>query len=109
MMREWMDSQIKANERMKNQVVELECQINQGVRNHQVVIHFLERKLKFLNGKLEVQRTISLPHTTIPKSRQEDVEGIFKPPAIRNEHENDDVEIVEEDEIELIPTMPNSS
>ncbi|GKB47311.1 hypothetical protein Tco_0898064 [Tanacetum coccineum] len=35
MMRKWMASQTEANERMKDQVVELENQINQGLRNRQ--------------------------------------------------------------------------
>ncbi|GJR31072.1 reverse transcriptase domain-containing protein [Tanacetum coccineum] len=48
MMREWMASQTKANERMKNQVVELENQINQGLRNHQAIIQNLERQFEFL-------------------------------------------------------------
>ncbi|GJY59073.1 reverse transcriptase domain-containing protein [Tanacetum coccineum] len=38
MIRGWMASQTKANECMKNQVVELENQINQGLRNHQAII-----------------------------------------------------------------------
>ncbi|GKB48105.1 hypothetical protein Tco_0898858 [Tanacetum coccineum] len=109
MTRDWMASQIEANERMKKHAVELKRKINQGVRNHQAIIHHLERKLKFLNMEMKVQRIISLPRTTIPKFIQEDVEGIFKPPAIQNEHENNDVETVEEDDIELIPTMLNPS
>ncbi|GJU27504.1 hypothetical protein Tco_1166125 [Tanacetum coccineum] len=48
MMREWMTSQTEENEHMKNQVVELENQINQGLRNHQAIIKNLERQFEFL-------------------------------------------------------------
>ncbi|GJR75681.1 hypothetical protein Tco_0088046 [Tanacetum coccineum] len=41
MMKEWMASQIEANENMKNHVVELERQIMQGLKNYQSIIeHF---------------------------------------------------------------------
>ncbi|GJT87884.1 hypothetical protein Tco_1069601 [Tanacetum coccineum] len=46
MMREWMTRQMEANERMKDQVVELENRINQGLRNRQVIIKNLERQFK---------------------------------------------------------------
>nr|GEW66216.1 reverse transcriptase domain-containing protein [Tanacetum cinerariifolium] len=42
MMREWMDRQADANERMKNHVVELERKVNQGLRNRQAIIKNLE-------------------------------------------------------------------
>ncbi|GJS53047.1 hypothetical protein Tco_0626409 [Tanacetum coccineum] len=42
MMREWMARKTEANERMKNKVVELENQINQGLRNRQAIIKNLE-------------------------------------------------------------------
>ncbi|GKB16017.1 hypothetical protein Tco_0849940, partial [Tanacetum coccineum] len=44
MMKEWMARQTEANERMKDQVVELERQINQGLRNRQAIIANLERQ-----------------------------------------------------------------
>ncbi|GJR92912.1 hypothetical protein Tco_0265086 [Tanacetum coccineum] len=65
MMREWMASQMKVNERMKNQVVELENQINQGLRNHQAIIQNLERQFEFLLP------TKTLPRTTNTKPRHE--------------------------------------
>ncbi|GJT50640.1 hypothetical protein Tco_0976797, partial [Tanacetum coccineum] len=65
MMREWMASQTKANERMKNQVVELENQINQGLRNHQEIIQNLERQFEFLLP------TKTFPPTTNMKPRHE--------------------------------------
>ncbi|GKB64609.1 reverse transcriptase domain-containing protein [Tanacetum coccineum] len=58
MMREWMASQKKVNERMKNQMVELENQINQGLRNHQAIIQNLERQFEFLLPT----ETLPLPH-----------------------------------------------
>ncbi|GKG50710.1 hypothetical protein Tco_0538834, partial [Tanacetum coccineum] len=44
MMREWMTRQLKANERMKDQVVELERRINKGLRNRHAIIKNLERQ-----------------------------------------------------------------
>ncbi|GKD61428.1 hypothetical protein Tco_1298937 [Tanacetum coccineum] len=44
MMKERMAWQKEANERMKNQVVELELQIDQGLRNRQAIITSLERQ-----------------------------------------------------------------
>nr|GEV84511.1 hypothetical protein [Tanacetum cinerariifolium] len=44
MMKEWMANQMEANERIKNQVVELEQKINQVLRNHQAIIENLERQ-----------------------------------------------------------------
>ncbi|GKC35357.1 hypothetical protein Tco_1047741 [Tanacetum coccineum] len=79
MMREWMASQIEANEDMKNPVVELECQINQGLRNRQVIIQNLEKRFESLNEK--VQRTKSIPRTTNTKPRHE---FVYKPPSIQN-------------------------
>ncbi|GJX61379.1 hypothetical protein Tco_0294279 [Tanacetum coccineum] len=45
-MREWMARQMEASEHMKNQVVELECQINQGLRRHQAIIQNMERRFE---------------------------------------------------------------
>ncbi|GJZ09353.1 hypothetical protein Tco_0543636 [Tanacetum coccineum] len=100
MMREWMASQTKANERTKNQVVELENQINQGLRNHQTIIQNLERQFKFL-----------LPTKTFPpaintKPRHENVYNI---PSIQNNNDKGDVKFIEEEETEPNPTMPNSN
>ncbi|GKF00586.1 hypothetical protein Tco_0027509 [Tanacetum coccineum] len=103
MMREWIARQMEANERMKNQVVELERQINQGLRNRQAIIENLERQFKYL-GK--IQPTKSLLHTTNTKPRHE---FVYKPPSIRNENVKGDVKAIEEDEIKPIPTMPNPS
>ncbi|GKD17864.1 reverse transcriptase domain-containing protein [Tanacetum coccineum] len=98
MMREWMDSQTKANERTKNQVVELENQINQGLRNHQTIIQNLERQFEFL-----------LPTKTFPpaintKPRHDNVYNI---PLIRNNNDKGDVKFIEEEETEPNPTMLN--
>ncbi|GKB41801.1 reverse transcriptase domain-containing protein [Tanacetum coccineum] len=65
MMKEWMASQMKANERMKNQVVELENQVNQELRNHQAIIQNLERQFEFLLP------TKTLPSATNTKPRHE--------------------------------------
>ncbi|GJS14885.1 reverse transcriptase domain-containing protein [Tanacetum coccineum] len=69
MMRKWMSSQIKANEEMKNQVVELERKISHGLRNHQAIIQNLERQFEFLEKKNLC--TDSLPLTTNTKLRHE--------------------------------------
>ncbi|GKB84544.1 hypothetical protein Tco_0956816 [Tanacetum coccineum] len=92
-MREWMARQMKANERMKDQVVELENQINQGLRNRQVIIENLERQFKYLE---KIQPTKSLAHTTNIKPRHE---FVYKPPSSRNENDKGDVTFIEEDEI----------
>ncbi|GKB70472.1 hypothetical protein Tco_0931884 [Tanacetum coccineum] len=97
-MREWMARQMEANERMKDQVVELERQINQGLRNRHVIIKNLERQFKYLE---KTQYTKSLPRTTNTKPRQE---FVYKPPSIRNENDKGDVEFIEEDETQPIPT-----
>ncbi|GJW71296.1 hypothetical protein Tco_0128213 [Tanacetum coccineum] len=68
MMREWMTRQMEANERMKNQVVELENRINQGLRNRQAIIENLERQFKYLE---KIQPSKSLPHTINTKPRHE--------------------------------------
>ncbi|GJU75518.1 hypothetical protein Tco_1272588 [Tanacetum coccineum] len=98
MMREWMASQTKANERMKNQVVELENQINQGLRNHQAIIQNLERQFEFLLP------TKTLPLATNTKPRHEIVYNI---PSIQNDNDKGDVKFIMEEEIEPNPTMPN--
>ncbi|GJY29041.1 hypothetical protein Tco_0404808 [Tanacetum coccineum] len=67
MMREWMAKRTKANERMKDPVVELKIQINQGLRNRQPIIENLERQFEFLDKK--TLRTKSLPQ------RKDDKEG----------------------------------
>ncbi|GJY15893.1 hypothetical protein Tco_0386315 [Tanacetum coccineum] len=46
MILEWMAILIEANENLKNQVVELEHQINQGIRNHQAIIKDMETRTK---------------------------------------------------------------
>ncbi|GKD17986.1 hypothetical protein Tco_1207144 [Tanacetum coccineum] len=97
-MKEWMASQTKTNERMKNQVVELENQINQGLRNHQVIIQNLERQFEFLLP------TETLPPATNTKPRHEIVYSI---PSIRNYNDKGDVKFIEEEETEPNPTMPN--
>ncbi|GKD07862.1 hypothetical protein Tco_1187547 [Tanacetum coccineum] len=93
-----MASQTEANERMKNQVVELENQINQGLRNHQAIIQNLERQFKFLLP------TKSLPRTTNTKPRHE---FVYKPPSIQNNHDKGDVKLIEEEETKPNLTMPN--
>ncbi|GJW94443.1 hypothetical protein Tco_0174115 [Tanacetum coccineum] len=102
MVREWMARQMKANKHMKNQVVELENRINQGLRNRQAIIENLKRKFEYLE---KIQPAKSIPHTTNTKSRHE---FVYKPPSIRNEKDKDDVKAIEEDKTKPIPTMPNS-
>ncbi|GKE94291.1 hypothetical protein Tco_1579146 [Tanacetum coccineum] len=92
---------MEANEHMKNQVVELEQKINQGLRNRQVIIENLERQFEYLE---KTQYTESLPRTTNTKPRHK---FIYKPTSIRNENDKGDVKFIEEDEIKPIPTMPN--
>ncbi|GJX90074.1 hypothetical protein Tco_0343400 [Tanacetum coccineum] len=91
MMREWMARQKKANERMQNQVVELERKINQGLRNRQTILENLERQLKYLE---KTQQNKSLPRTTNTKWRHE---FVYKPPSIQNENDKGDVKFIEED------------
>ncbi|GJR94563.1 reverse transcriptase domain-containing protein [Tanacetum coccineum] len=79
MMREWMAILIEANENMKNQ--------------------FLEKK---------IQRTNFLPDTTKPKSGQDVVDGVYKPPSNRNENDKGDVEFIKENETQPIPIIQNS-
>ncbi|GKA24717.1 hypothetical protein Tco_0710750 [Tanacetum coccineum] len=101
MMREWMARQTETNEQMKNQVVELECKIDQVLRNRQAIIENLERQFKYLE---KTQHTKSLPRTTNTKLRHE---FVYKPPSIRNESDKGDVKAIEKDEIEPISTVPN--
>ncbi|GJU03373.1 hypothetical protein Tco_1113711 [Tanacetum coccineum] len=49
-----MAKQTEANKRMKDQVVELERQINQRLRNNQAIIENLERQFKNENDKSDV-------------------------------------------------------
>ncbi|GJU69024.1 hypothetical protein Tco_1255283 [Tanacetum coccineum] len=101
MMREWMGRQTEANERMKDQMVELENQINQGLRNRQAIIENLERQFEYLE---KIQPTESLTHTTNTKPRHE---FVSKPPSVQNENDKGDVKAIKEDETETIPTMPS--
>ncbi|GJU87195.1 hypothetical protein Tco_1294741 [Tanacetum coccineum] len=87
--------------RMKNQMVELENQINQGLRNRQAIIENLKRQFKYLE---KIQHSKSLPHTINMKPRHE---FVYKPPSIRNENDKGDAEFIEEDVTKPIPTMPN--
>ncbi|GJR32839.1 hypothetical protein Tco_1109071 [Tanacetum coccineum] len=99
-MREWMARQTEANERMKNQVVELEHKIKQGLRNRQAIIENLERQFKYLE---KIQPTKSIPRTAHTKPRHE---FVYKPPSIQNENDKGDVKFIEEDETQPIPTKP---
>ncbi|GJR92238.1 hypothetical protein Tco_0264412 [Tanacetum coccineum] len=99
-MREWMAWQTEANERMKDQVVELENRINQGLRNRQAIIKNLKRQFEYLE---KIQPTKSLPLTTNIKLRQE----VVKIPLIQNKNDKGDVKFIKEDAIKPIPTMPN--
>ncbi|GJX81798.1 hypothetical protein Tco_0331279 [Tanacetum coccineum] len=89
---------------LKDKVVELENQINQGFRNRQAIIKNLERQFDYLNEK--IQPTKFLPRTTNSKQRHE---FVYKQPSIRNENDKGDVAFIEEDEVKPIPTMPNPS
>ncbi|GKE06099.1 hypothetical protein Tco_1398117, partial [Tanacetum coccineum] len=91
----------EANERMKNQAIELERQINQGLRNRQTIIRNLERQFKYLE---KVQHTKSLPRTINTKPRHEFVYNLL---SIRNENDKGDVEFIKENEIKPITTMLN--
>nr|GEW66240.1 hypothetical protein [Tanacetum cinerariifolium] len=86
---------------MKNQVVELECKINQGLRSRQAIIENLERHFKYLE---KIQQTESLPRATHTKPKHEIV---YKPPSIRNENDKGDVKFIKEDATEPILTMLN--
>ncbi|GJW69605.1 hypothetical protein Tco_0126522 [Tanacetum coccineum] len=81
MMREWMARQTEMNEQMKNQVVELECKIDQVLRNRQAIIENLERQFKYLE---KTQHNKSLPRTKNTKLKHE---FVYKPPSIRNEND----------------------
>ncbi|GJR37990.1 hypothetical protein Tco_1213674 [Tanacetum coccineum] len=71
MIREWMARQTEATKRMKNQVVELENQINQGLRNRQAIIKNLERQFEYLKNKsrfiLDVLHVLEVDGETIMK------------------------------------------
>ncbi|GJU71294.1 hypothetical protein Tco_1262699 [Tanacetum coccineum] len=99
-----MARQTEANERMKNQVVELERKINQGLRNRQAIIQNLERQFESLNEK--TRQTKSLPRTTNTKLRHE---FVYRPPSIRNDNDKGDVLFIEADKIKHILTMSNPS
>nr|GFB31313.1 hypothetical protein [Tanacetum cinerariifolium] len=101
MMRECMANQIEANERIKNQVVELEREVSQELRNRQVIIENLERQFECLK---KIQQTESLPRTISNKPRHE---VVYKPPSIRNENDKGNIKFIKEDETQPIPTMPN--
>ncbi|GKC28609.1 hypothetical protein Tco_1035903 [Tanacetum coccineum] len=103
-MKEWMARQMEANENMKNQVVESNRQINQGLRNRQAIIEDLERQFGSLNKKTQCSE--SLPHIKNTKPRHE---IIYKIPSIRNKNDKGDVKFIEEDAINPIPTIPNPS
>ncbi|GJR14690.1 hypothetical protein Tco_0797342 [Tanacetum coccineum] len=96
-----MASQMEANDDMTNQVVELERQIMQELRNHQAMIKDLERQFEYFQEKS--RRTTSLPRTINTKPRHE---FVYKPPSNQNEINKGDVLFIKEDEIEHIPTMP---
>nr|GFB21983.1 hypothetical protein [Tanacetum cinerariifolium] len=102
MMKEWMARKMEANKRIKTHVVELECQNDQGLRNHKAIIVDLERQIEYLNK--EIQGFESLPQTTNSKPRHE---FVYKPPSIRNENDKGDVLFIDEEDFEPIPTMPN--
>ncbi|GJV72751.1 hypothetical protein Tco_1492746 [Tanacetum coccineum] len=97
-----MARQVEANENMKNQALELECQINQGLRNRQAIIENLGSQFKFLEKKN--QPFESFPRTTKTKLRHE---FVYKPPFIQNENDKGDVESIEDDEIKPILNMQN--
>ncbi|GJU70766.1 hypothetical protein Tco_1262171 [Tanacetum coccineum] len=63
MMKEWMARQMEANKRMKNEVVELENRINQGLWNRHAIIENLERQFTYLE---KTQHSKSLPHDVLP-------------------------------------------
>ncbi|GJZ68814.1 hypothetical protein Tco_0632364 [Tanacetum coccineum] len=84
-----------------NYVVELERQIDQGLRNRLAIIENLERQFEYL---VKILQTESLPRTIDSKTRHE---FVYKPPSIRNENDKGDVAAIEEDAINPIPTMPN--
>ncbi|GKF36907.1 hypothetical protein Tco_0113665, partial [Tanacetum coccineum] len=75
--------------------------INKGLRNPQAIIKNLERQSEYLE---KIQPSKSLPHTINTKPIHE---FVYKPPSIRNENDKGDVKVIEEDETEPIPTMPN--
>nr|GEV70984.1 hypothetical protein [Tanacetum cinerariifolium] len=77
--------QTEANEHMKDQVVELENRIHQGLRNRQAIIENLERKFEFLEKK--ILRTKSLLHITNTKLRHE---FVYKSLSIQNENDKGD-------------------
>ncbi|GJZ41361.1 reverse transcriptase domain-containing protein [Tanacetum coccineum] len=99
--REWIAIQTDTNERIKDQVVELEQKIDQGLRNHQAIIKNLEKQFEYLE---KIQPTESLPRTINTKPRHDIV---YKPPYIQNNNDKGDVKFIEEDAIIPIPTMPD--
>ncbi|GJX25704.1 hypothetical protein Tco_0232000 [Tanacetum coccineum] len=96
------EEEIEANERIKNKVVELESQINQGLRNRHAIIENLKRQFEFLEK--EIFCTDSLPRTTNTKPGHE---FVYKPPLIQNDNDKGDVEFIEEDKIKPTLIVPN--
>ncbi|GJZ38619.1 hypothetical protein Tco_0585182 [Tanacetum coccineum] len=96
-----INSQTEANEHMKDHVVELERQIDQGLRSRQAKIRNLKRQFEYLE---KIQPTESLPRTKNTKPRQE---FVYKPSSIRSKNDKGDVADSEEDDIKPILTMPN--
>nr|GEW76123.1 hypothetical protein [Tanacetum cinerariifolium] len=93
MMGEWMASQIKANERMKDHVVKLDRQIMQGLRNHQAMIEDLERKFNIFIRRSSIPNPI-----LVPQVPNRDMSLSTNHPLL-----------IEEDEIEPILAMTNPS
>ncbi|GJU99179.1 hypothetical protein Tco_1328450 [Tanacetum coccineum] len=90
---EMCEHHLEANERMKDHVVELERQIDQGSRNRQAIIENLERQFEYLE---KIQPTKSLPRTANTKLRHE---FVYKPPSIRNKNDKGDAKFIEGDAI----------
>nr|GEV63832.1 hypothetical protein [Tanacetum cinerariifolium] len=97
MMRKWMARKKEANVRMRDRVVDLERQIDQGLRNRQAIIENLERQFEYLD---KIQPTKSLPHAINTKPRHE---FVYKPPFVRNMNNKGDVKFIKEEYIDHIP------
>ncbi|GJR95606.1 hypothetical protein Tco_0267780 [Tanacetum coccineum] len=66
MMKEWMARKMEANEKMKDQVVELGRQIDQGLRNRQAIIENLERQFEYLGDVKFIEEDAIKPIPTMP-------------------------------------------
>ncbi|GJW12398.1 reverse transcriptase domain-containing protein [Tanacetum coccineum] len=87
-MKEWMAQKIEANERIKNQVVELDNRINQGLTNRQAIIKNFERQFEYLeksNGDVKaIEEDEIKPISTMPNPKPINSKSPNVPPFLKD-------------------------